>query len=52
MLFTEHIRVTALADSTVSAKVLSIDQTFFVFYFIYFILLVTIAIMEVCSERV
>ena len=42
--------MTAPADSSVSTKVLSTDH-FFV-YFIYFLLLLTIAIMDVCSERV
>ena len=36
VLFTEHLRLTATADSSVPTKVLSIDHTFFVFSFIFF----------------
>ena len=44
--------MTAPADSYVPTKVLSIDHTFFVFSFIFFILLLIIAIMGVRSEKV
>ena len=51
-LFTEQLRVTALADSSVPTKVLSINHTLFVFSFIFFLLLLIIAIIGVCSGRV
>ena len=35
-LFTEHLRMTATADSSVPTKVSSIDHTLFVFSFIFF----------------
>ena len=37
-LFAEHLWMTASADSSVPTKVLSIDHSFFVFFFIFFLL--------------
>ena len=50
--FTEHLWMTAPADSSVPTKVLSIDHSLFVFSFIFFLLLLIIAIVGVCSESV
>ena len=47
-LFTEHLQMTAPADSSVRTNALSIDHTFFGFPFIFFFLLLIIAIMGVC----
>ena len=49
-LFTEHPQVTAPADSSVPAKVLSIDHT--LFFPSFFFLLLTISIMGVYLESV
>ena len=43
--------MTAPADSSVRTNALSIDHTFFGFPFIFFFLLLIIAIMGVCKGR-
>ena len=44
--------MTAPADSSILTKVLSIDHTLFILSFIFFVLLLIIAIMGICSESV
>ena len=46
-IFTEHLRLTALADSSFLTEVLSTDHTLFAFSFIFFLLLFIIAVMGV-----
>ena len=50
-IFTEHLRLTALADSSFLTKVLSTDHTLFAFSFIFFLLLFIIAVTGVYSEK-
>ena len=51
-LFTEHLRMTTPVDSSVTTKLLFIDDTLFLFSFIFFLLSLLIATMGVYSQGI
>ena len=51
-LFTEHLQLILLADSSVPTKVLFIEHSFFLLPLFFFFFFLVIAIMGICSERV